>query len=99
MLNIPRACCVLQGLILLAALNPDFTLAQPPNARPTTEPDHPAAIALWPKGAPGFETLRDTKEVVVEFGGELSKVIAVSNVHNPTITPYLPAPIGRPAAR
>jgi endo-1,4-beta-xylanase len=81
-----------QCVVLLTILNPSLTSAQPPDARPTTEPDHPAAIDLWPNGAPGFETLRDTKEVVVEFGGEQNKVVAVSNVHNPTITPYLPAP-------
>jgi endo-1,4-beta-xylanase len=72
--------------------NPVWTVAQPPDARPTTEPDHPAAIPLWPNGAPGFESLRDTKETVVEFGGEQNKVIAVSNVHNPTMIPYLPPP-------
>jgi endo-1,4-beta-xylanase len=80
------------SLFVLTVLSPKLTVAQPPDARPTTEPDHPAAIALWPDGAPGFETLRDAKEVVVEFGGEQNKVIAVSNVHNPNITPYLPAP-------
>jgi endo-1,4-beta-xylanase len=82
---------VVRTFVLFVALYPAFVFAQPPDARPGQEPDHPASIALWPNGAPGFENLRDQKEVVKEFGGDRSKVISVSNVHNPTITPYLPA--------
>ncbi len=44
--------------------------------------DVPAAIALWPKGAPGSEGR----------GGEAEQVVGanVCNVHNPTLTPYIP---------
>ena len=80
-------CCI----IVLAALNPTITMAQAPDARPGKEPEHPAAIPLWQNGAPGFENLRDAREVVTEMGRGRSSWIAVSNVHNPTITPYLPA--------
>jgi dienelactone hydrolase len=83
-------CCF--GIMVLALLNPTITKAQAPDARPGTEPDHPAPIALWPNGAPGFENLRDSKEVVTEMGGGRGSWVAVANVHNPTITPYLPAP-------
>src|SRR5688572_27189431 len=47
----------------------------------------PAEIPLWPKGAPGSEG-RPTAEMVVRSeSGELR----VSGIHNPSITPYLPA--------
>ena len=46
-----------------------------------------APILLWPGGAPGSEG-NDTPEIVVTFAsGELT----VTNIHKPSITPYLPA--------
>jgi endo-1,4-beta-xylanase len=49
--------------------------------------DRPAEIPLWPGGAPGSEG-KPTKEVVTtSASGELS----VSGIHNPSITPYIPA--------
>ena len=49
--------------------------------------DRPAEIALWPGGAPGSEG-KPTKEVVTtSASGELS----VAGIHNPSITPYIPA--------
>jgi endo-1,4-beta-xylanase len=47
----------------------------------------PAEIHLWPNGAPGFESRAQEKEVVTMRGS--SPVI--SNIHNPSIIPYLPA--------
>lgn len=44
--------------------------------------DLPQAIPLWPKGAPGSESRAAEAE---EFSGS-----NVSNVHNPTLTPYIP---------
>jgi endo-1,4-beta-xylanase len=44
--------------------------------------DLPKAIPLWPKGAPGSETRAAEAE---EVSGS-----NVSNVHNPTLTPYIP---------
>jgi endo-1,4-beta-xylanase len=85
-------CLCLFSLIELLVINPAPIVAQTPDARPGTEPDHPAAIALWPNGAPGFEKLRDEKEIVTEMGSGRGSWIAVENVHNPTIMPYLPAP-------
>src|SRR5215204_4486354 len=47
----------------------------------------PAEIPLWPKGAPGSEG-KTAKEVVEKSdSGELR----VSSIHNPSLTPYLPA--------
>jgi acetyl esterase/lipase len=44
----------------------------------------PPAIALWPKGAPGSQGRGPEAEQVSGAN--------VSNVHNPTVTPYLPEP-------
>ena len=48
----------------------------------SAEPSHPAELPLWPNGAPGSETRRSEPE---KLDGS-----NVTNVHNPTITPYLP---------
>jgi acetyl esterase/lipase len=79
-------------ILALTLLLPTLTTAQAPAERPGKEPDHPASIPLWANGAPGFEDKRDEKEVVVENGSGQSTWISLSNVHNPTITPYLPTP-------
>src|ERR1700760_3416153 len=39
-------------------------------------------IPLWPKGAPGFENRRNEPEVAKDY--------YVKNIHNPSITIYLP---------
>lgn len=49
--------------------------------------DRPAEIPLWPAGAPGSEGKPATEVVTTSASGELS----VSGIHNPSITPYLPA--------
>ncbi len=45
------------------------------------------AILLWPAGAPGSEGKTSPEVVVTSASGELQ----VSNIHQPSITPYLPA--------
>src|SRR4026208_1258815 len=45
--------------------------------------DVPAAISLWSKGAPGSEARASEAE---QFVGD-----NCGNVHNPTLTPYVPA--------
>lgn len=45
------------------------------------------AIALWPDGAPGSEARMKEPEKVDAMPGQNN----VSNVHNPSITPFLPA--------
>jgi acetyl esterase/lipase len=47
----------------------------------------PKEIPLWPNGAPGSEG-KSAKEVVVKSG---SGEISVWSIHNPSLTPYLPA--------
>src|SRR5216683_5940454 len=42
----------------------------------------PEVIPLWPKGAPGFESRRDEAEVAKDYW--------VRNVHNPSVTAFLP---------
>jgi len=44
-------------------------------------------ISLWPNGAPGSEGKTDKEVVITSKSGEQS----VYRVHNPSITPYLPA--------
>lgn len=50
---------------------------------PAADPATPAPIYLWPNGAPGSES-RSAEP-------EKSEGSNVTNVHNPSITPYLPA--------
>jgi endo-1,4-beta-xylanase len=81
------------ALTLLAFSCPLFAESTPPPipSTPAHEIDHPASIALWPNGAPGFEGKKDTKESV-DWRQEPDIVFPVtSGIHNPSITPYLPA--------
>lgn len=59
------------------------TLLTVPALAADTAPSRPAALPLWEQGAPGSEARK----------GEAEKLEGsnVSNVHQPTITPYLPA--------
>ena len=47
----------------------------------------PKEIPLWPNGAPGSEGKTDKEVVSISKSGEIS----VWSIHNPSITPYLPA--------
>ena len=49
--------------------------------------ERPSEIPLWPQGAPGSEGKPMKEVVTTTASGELS----VSGIHNPSITPYLPA--------
>ncbi len=61
-----------------------------PDTLPTEAP-HPASILLWPYGAPGSEAHRDEPETV-GWRQEINIVFPILyNIHNPTITPFLPA--------
>jgi acetyl esterase/lipase len=50
--------------------------------------DHPV-VPLWPNGAPGSEAHKGEKEIV---GVHLRDTPIVYNIHNPSLTAYLPAP-------
>ncbi|MEZ6056078.1 MAG: alpha/beta hydrolase [Planctomycetaceae bacterium] len=49
--------------------------------------ESPVAIPLWSAGAPGSESRRDEAEKVDRGQGKCN----VTNIHNPSITPFLPA--------
>ena len=51
--------------------------------------DLPAAILLWPGGAPGSEARAAEME---KTDAPNPGVCNVTNIHNPSLTPYLPAP-------
>jgi acetyl esterase/lipase len=60
-------------------------------ATPPVESPHPTAIPLWPNGAPGSEARKDEPENI-SWRQEPDIVFPViSNIHNPSLTPYLPA--------
>jgi acetyl esterase/lipase len=48
----------------------------------------PPVVPLWAGGAPGFEKRKDEKENVDKKGNVETKV---TNIHNPSLTVYLPA--------
>jgi endo-1,4-beta-xylanase len=54
---------------------------------PAAVADRPAEIPLWAAGAPGSDGKPQAETVTTSASGELS----VSGIHNPSITPYLPA--------
>jgi acetyl esterase/lipase len=57
------------------------------------ESDHPASIALWDDGAPGSESRKSQPEKV-DWRDEPENDITFPitfNIHDPSITPYLPA--------
>lgn len=68
----------LHRLATILALAPAWVLAA----------DATSEIPLWPNGAPGFESRKAEKEVkTTQKNGEYT----VKNVHNPSLTPFLPS--------
>jgi acetyl esterase/lipase len=63
-----------------------FGFALLPAAAPAGE--LPKEILLWPNGAPGSEGKTGDESVRIADNGER----VLSNIHKPSITPYLPAP-------
>jgi len=61
---------------------------------PASEPAHPESILLWPQGAPGSENFRAEQEHI-SWRQEPDIVFPViSNIHHPSLTPFLPATNG-----
>ena len=57
---------------------------------PAAESAHPAPIPLWPNGAPGSESRKDEPEQV-SYRQEPDIVFPIiSNIHAPSLTPFLP---------
>ena len=73
-------------------VTPIMQCAPPPvPSSAAQEKSHPAAVALWTNGAPGFEARRNETERV-DWRQEPDIVFpVVFNVHQPSITPYLPS--------
>ena len=76
-----------------AAIRPVNTDATGPAipSQPPAESAHPAAIPLWPNGAPGSEARKGEPEEV-SWRQEKDIVFpVVSNIHNPSLIPFLPS--------
>jgi endo-1,4-beta-xylanase len=67
--------------------------AAEPAAAPTTpaqEKSHPVSVPLWVKGAPGSEA-RKAEAEKIDWRQEPDIAFPItSNIHNPSVTPYLP---------
>lgn len=90
--RLTRFCVVAYASIAALAPLGHTSAATPPPipATPAVEKPHPAPVPLWPNGAPGSEIRRNEPERV-EWRQEPDIVFpVVFNIHNPTITPYLP---------
>ncbi len=70
--------CIL--LVLMVVSVPRFAYAQ------TSQP-HPTAVRLWEHGAPGSEGRSEEREVADIGPGKCN----VTNIHDPSIVPYLPS--------
>lgn len=53
----------------------------------TNPTEEPKEILLWPNGAPGSEGKTGEEKISTSANGEIS----ISNIHHPSIIPYLPA--------
>ncbi|MBC7965420.1 MAG: alpha/beta hydrolase fold domain-containing protein, partial [Fuerstia sp.] len=78
-MKIPRAFRVFLPLIMVAAVFESLSATKAFAAEPET-------IHLWPAGAPGSESRMKEPEKIDEGPGKCN----VSNVHHPSITPFLP---------
>ena len=76
-----------------SVLPPNLSPGGPPiPTTPPAEPAHPPSILLWPNGAPGSEVYKGHAEIV-GYRQEPDIVFpVVYNIHDPSITPFLPAP-------
>jgi endo-1,4-beta-xylanase len=59
---------------------------------PPQESPHPASVHLWPNGAPGFESRKDEPEKLAWREEPENNIVfpTLFNIHNPSITPFLP---------
>jgi endo-1,4-beta-xylanase len=87
----PAPALRLVTLVVAVATSRAFAATPPPI--PSTlaqEKPHPAAVALWPEGAPG-SAARKAEPEKVEWRQEPDIVFpVVCNIHAPSLTPYLP---------
>src|SRR5215211_3733470 len=71
--------CLAGVLAPSAAIPPDTASGLRQTPQPSAAPAH---VALWPGGAPGFESRKDEPELARDYW--------VRNIHNPSLTVYLP---------
>ena len=76
------------SFFLLPLICANSLAADPPDA--PHEKDHPPSIPLWPNGAPGSDSRKDQREVVTMRKEPDTTFAVISNIHNPSITPFLP---------
>ena len=83
--------CLLVSVVAFVPL-PLLAAAEAPivSGSPAPEPAHPASIPLWAGVAPGSEGKQAEKELVTHKLWQEIHYISVTNIHAPTITPYLP---------
>lgn len=83
----------LLGLLLAPSRLRSADSAPPPvPSTPPKEEAHPPSFPLWSGGAPGYEARR-TEAERVDWRQEPDIVFPVTfNIHNPSLTPFLPAP-------
>jgi len=87
----PASRLLFASLLLVPAAALAADTPPPIPKKPAQEKRHPPSILLWPDGAPGSEARKDQKEVV-NWRQEPDIVFPVtSNIHHPSITPYLPS--------
>jgi endo-1,4-beta-xylanase len=92
----PRLRTIFLSVFLASALvaraqNSTAPALPPVPSEPAHEEPHPPSIPLWPNGAPGSESRRNEPEKY-DWRQEPDIVFTVtSNIHNPSLTPYLPA--------
>ena len=77
------ALCLTFAVAAMSAPSPDPT-------PPPQEPAHPPSILLWPNGAPGSEARKDEPEHVDRRQEPDIVFPIVSNIHRPSLTPFLP---------
>ena len=71
--------CVAGLMEASAPIPPEASSAEPQAQQSSAAP---AQVALWPGGAPGFESRKDEPELAKDYW--------VRNIHNPSLTIYLP---------
>jgi len=79
------------GFLLLAGVVRLVAADVPVSGSPAPEPAHPPSLPLWTGVVPGSEGKQAEKEQVAYKTWQDINYISVTNVHRPTLTPYLPS--------
>ena len=83
----PLAVAALFLTLAIAAMSAPSPVPTPP----PQEPAHPPSIPLWPNGAPGSEARKNEPEHI-DWRQEPDILFPIiSNIHQPSLTPFLPA--------